>query len=246
MEQETRSAFQAALKEALDTYYIGWRSRHSKRKDEELEVDTDTLVAWVEKGQYPQAGGFKKFIKASKFPPDVQAHLLNLYQQLPPRTRQKRNAQVFETKPNPDNHELSQQELQTALPALICVPPFRVALKSKTKLGIALMGLVVILIVLLLALHAQSVVSWCLATAVAVNSSEQQPKVYFLPEVNVHDHDHSEYYIYFEGEYVSAAILSLQGLDATTQQWAFVIDTAWVGRHPNWNTPLLWEVHYRC
>lgn len=90
MTQSARSEFRNALKGALDTYYIGWHVRHARNRPAYLP-DADTLNGWLEGHHYPRLKTFTDFITRSKFPPEVRDNLFRLYQQLPRRTRSKKD-----------------------------------------------------------------------------------------------------------------------------------------------------------
>ncbi len=188
MSKKARSAFQDALKAALDKYYSNWRSRYSKYKDAQLETDTDTLIAWVDKGKRPQAAAFQRFLDTGSLPPEARENLRNLYQQLPLPTRKTPNS-----------------------PFLAVITEFT-GKKLIAYSAAIIFALQIAVIVLVLATKIQpSTNGWCLSTAVGMNTIGNQREVYFHAQANIRNFIEHPFYVYFDGEYVDGNYLRLEG-----------------------------------
>ncbi|MBZ0282516.1 MAG: hypothetical protein K8L97_17380 [Anaerolineae bacterium] len=229
-EEEIRQEFQQLLKDALNQCYPYWQTRNRKDRPYELP-DAETLLAWVDGSQRPQATTFKKFLEQSVFPEEIKRHLTLLYPQLQRR------------KPLPDNTSEIPNE-----------PSFeKRKAKSRGKLGIVILGiglLVIGILALLVALHISQqneAKTWCIATASSAEHLGDVSYLYFDAAVPLHNFDEIKFYIYFDtNEYASENVLSSKKLDTGNQRWVYIISSEWVQVHPEWHIPLRWHVEYEC
>ncbi len=229
-EDDIRQEFQQLLKDALNQCYPYWQRRYRKDRASGLP-DAETLLAWVEKDQRPQAKTFEEFLQNSTFPEDIKQRLTTLYPQLPRR------------KPLPEN-----------TPETQFIPEIQ---KRKFKPRGSLSVVVVMMCILFMCICSLIVMSyisrqneaktWCTATASNTEISGEVALLYFDATIPLQNFDVVKFYIYFDtNEYAAEDVLASKKLDMRNQRWVYTISSEWVQTHPLWHNPFLWHVEYEC
>lgn len=229
-EDDVWQEFRQVLKNILNECYPYWQTRNRKDRPYELP-DAETLLAWVEGSQRPQAKTFRKFVEESVFPEDIKRQLTLLYPQLQRRKTLTENTP--ETQFIPEIH------------------------KRKFKPRGSLSVVVVIMCILLMSIFSLTVMShisrqneaktWCTATASNTELSGDVALLYFDAAVPLRSFDEIPFYIYFDtNKYVSEQMLSSRKMDVVNHRWEFTVSPEWIETYSEWHNPLLWHVEYKC
>lgn len=229
-EEDMRQEFQQVLKETLNTCYPFWQTRNRKDRPYELP-DAETLQAWIEGTQRPQAKTFKEFLEKSAFPEETKRRLSLLYPQL------QRRKSLLENPPETQNE-----------------PPLEKR-KSKPRRNFSIVMLSICLLVIgtfMLFIVSQitrqdETKTWCSATASNTESRGEVSLLYFDAAVPLKNFSEIKFFMYFDtNQYVSEQMLSSRKMDVTNHRWEFTISPEWVQDHPEWHDSRMWHVEYEC
>lgn len=255
-EKDHRQEFGRFLKQMLNKYYLYWETSSTERSPE--LPNAETLQAWTEKNQHPQAKRFDEFLIQSQFPPDVKQQLATVYQQLPRRRRLSKNQnevqnqdqlnEQTETLSIPQNEQQLENPDDTVASSEIQISPPKSRLRSPVLIGISLI-LIAMCIFAIVVYYAnrRNTKMWCTSNAAEVQMHNGVPSLYFDGTLPLENYDIRKYYIYFdESEYVSSDILSNLKLDIQRNIWIWTISDEWIQRNSEWQNTLLWHIDYEC
>lgn len=232
MSEAGREQFQQVLRKALDAKYPGWQIRHSNARSPQLP-DAETLKAWVETTQRPQFKTFSNFLKGSEFSAEVRHELLHLYQALPAKKINRKSLQPLQ----PHHHDVIEAHRPEEN-----TPFFRLAILFALLLvAFLLFGWFV-----LNSSRGQPRQGWCAASASWVRRYNHKPALAFDALLPLQDFSSSNFFIYFDGEYVGGDDLHLALLDTRQNVWIFEIASRWTVVHQSWTDASDWVVHYVC
>lgn len=228
-DEDVRQEFQQILKETLNTCYPFWQIRNSKDRPYELP-DAETLQAWIEGTQRPQAKTFKGFLEKSVFPEEIKRRLSLLYPQLQRRKSLPDNPPEIQSE-SPNEKRKSKPRKTFSLVISICL---------------VVMGTVILFIAIQIVRQTETT-TWCTARASNTESNGEVSLLYFDAAVPLKNFNEIQFYIYFDSnQYVSEQMLSSRKLDVTNRRWEFTISPEWAQDHPEWHDPRMWHVEYAC
>ena len=243
-------SFPTAFKKALNDHHPGWKMGYKGQGMPIVgftTVSQETLEDWAEGKHRPQRTAFSKFLKEAAFPTDTYSELLRCYHTFHPRRRGESDEVSHTNAGTPVSELRADSRIPTFIRRSIPVwlPVF--------FLIVSVAGMLIYRVIVSTADTSPPLAEvkypngWCAAMPTSVRSDGMAKyQMVMSDKAPLGDFEQHPYYVYFDGQYVGADVVILDGDNIQQRQWQFTISPVWVTTHVNWIQPSHWQIDYRC